>query len=333
MYSIIRTKKHKSISQLKGRQTHTYRTRPTPNADPTKIDRNKLLFGRKDYGAFAKEKLDHYAENNHIRKDGVLAIEYMLTASPEFFDAGSKPERDERLKKWCDAQVDFITKKHGAENVCCMFLHMDEKTPHIEVFAIPIDPKGRLNCKYYLGGAKVLSDLQTAYADHNKAFALRRGIEGSKVSHTSIKQWYGMIDQPAEINTQAVQDAIQIDKPTVADMFNISQFLQDQRDKVLKNIIKLFKGTIYANKQMEKAEQLIQQTARRDKEKDTMKYKYEKEIDSLKDQAIKQLAVIQSLEDLQIDHADLRRAYDSLLNENNRLKRQYGLKDKKPEFA
>lgn len=54
MHSIIRMKKHKSIASLKSRENHTYRKRETPNADPAKLHRNKLLFGQENYSAVAE---------------------------------------------------------------------------------------------------------------------------------------------------------------------------------------------------------------------------------------------------------------------------------------
>ena len=126
MYSIIRTKKHKSTSSVANRENHTFRRRPTPNADPERIKKNKLLFGQENYADGLKDFLKNYGVENNIRKDGVLAIEYLLTASPEFFDTGSKLERDNRLKNWCESQIDFLKKMHGDKNILCMYLHLDE---------------------------------------------------------------------------------------------------------------------------------------------------------------------------------------------------------------
>lgn len=79
MYAIIRTKKHKSASSIANRENHTFRRRPTPNADPEKITRNKLLFGQENYADGLKAKLSDYeSARNKIRKDGVLAIEYLV---------------------------------------------------------------------------------------------------------------------------------------------------------------------------------------------------------------------------------------------------------------
>lgn len=60
MYSIIRTKKHKSIGSLKFREKHTYRRQETPNADPAKLHKNKLLFGQLDYADGVASELKNY---------------------------------------------------------------------------------------------------------------------------------------------------------------------------------------------------------------------------------------------------------------------------------
>ena len=190
MYAIIRKIKHKSISSIKTREKHTYRLEDTPNANPAKLHKNKLLYGVESYGAEIENQLKNYQQSDkNIRKNAVLSIEYLLTASPEFFDEGTKNERDERLKKWCDAQIEFVKKEHGEKNIACMYLHLDEKTPHIEVFVVPIDPKGKLNCKHFLGPRNALSVLQTRYAAHNKDFGLQRGAKGSKATHQQVQKF------------------------------------------------------------------------------------------------------------------------------------------------
>ena len=332
MHSIIRAEKHKSIGQLKTREAHTFRTRPTPNADPAKIKKNKLLFGRENYSCYAQERIDEYRKSNTVRKDAVLTIEYVLTTSPEFFEPGSKLERDKRLKTWCDAQVDFIKNKHGDENVLCMYLHLDETTPHIEAFVLPIDPLGKLNCKHFLGGPQKLSDLQTVYAEHNKGFGLLRGMGGSKSEHTDIKRFYAMVNEKAEITSQAVQEALTIDKPTAADMLRMGQFLKDQQAKIVRNVIKLFKGTVYENKLLPQAKKILRDAKRKESETQKMKEKYEYQLDTLKEQASQQLALIQSLEDLQTENKELRNAYGRILDENQKLKRQYGVDQKTLEI-
>lgn len=329
MYSIIRAEKHKSITSLKSREAHTFRLRDTPNADSAKAKRNKLLFGRQDYAASAKEKLEDYAKDKHIRKDAVVAIEYLLTASPEFFEPGSKSERDDRLNIWCDAQIEFMKAKHGAENILCMYLHLDEKTPHLEVYVLPIDPKGKLNCRYFLNGAKALSELQTAYADHNKGFGLQRGLGNSRATHVEIQKFYTMIGQKAEITHEQVLETIKIDKPGPRDILKLGEFLKEQQSTILRNVIKLFKGTIYENKLLPQAKKILRDAKRKESETQKMKEKYEDQLETIKHQASSQLAMIQSLEDIKIENRGLRKAYEQVLAENQTLKRKYGMAPEK----
>ncbi|MFX7117508.1 plasmid recombination protein, partial [Acinetobacter baumannii] len=75
-----------------------------------------------------------------------------------------------------------------------MYLHMDEKTPHIEAYVMPFDKRNRLNCRSFLGGAKKLTELQTEYANAMAPMGLTRGMKGSPATHTTVKQFYALIE-------------------------------------------------------------------------------------------------------------------------------------------
>ena len=66
-----------------------------------------------------------------------------------------------------------------------MSLHRDETTPHLVAYVVPIDQKGKLNCKEFLGGRAKLNKMQTDFANQVKDLGLTRGKEGSKSRHTS----------------------------------------------------------------------------------------------------------------------------------------------------
>lgn len=59
----------------------------------------------------------------------------MLTASPEWFTAGGKPGQ------FANEALEFVKKKFGAENILTASLHLDEKTPHLQVLLTPIVEK------------------------------------------------------------------------------------------------------------------------------------------------------------------------------------------------
>ena len=284
MHSIIRIKKHKSIASLQSRENHTYRKRETPNADPAKLHRNKLLFGQENYSAVADNFLQEYkSAGSKIRKDAVLAVEFLLTASPEFFDEGSKNERDERLKKWCEAQIEFMKKEHGEKNILCMYLHLDEKTPHIEAYVVPMDGKGKLNCKSFYGARNALNQLQTRYANHNKDFGLQRGAKGSRATHQEVKKFYDQIQQPAKVSNENLQKAVKLDAPTMKNILQPEIYLREQEAKITAKVARLFASTVYENKLIQKAKSILREWKRAEDAAKKIQYKLESEKEALLD--------------------------------------------------
>lgn len=331
MHSIIRTKKHKSIAGLKFREKHTYRINPTPNADPAKQQKNKLLFGQENYSAAADNFLQNYkAAGNKIRKDAVLAIEYLLTASPEFFDEGPKNERDAKLKKWCEAQIDFMKKEHGAKNILCMYLHLDEKTPHIEVYVVPIDTKGKLNCKSFLGGQAKLRALQTRYATHNNGFGLQRGLSGSRATHQQVQKFYEQIKQPAKVNNENLQKAVKLEAPTLKNILNPDVYLKEQEAKIYAKVVRLFASTVYENKIIQQAKKILREWKRAEADAEKLKYKLESEKEALQDKLNRQTKAIQNLEQLQINKKELEKQLFNAQIEINLLNDKF-LRKFKPE--
>ena len=324
MHSIIRTKKHKSIGSVKFRENHTYRRVETPNADQTKQHKNKLLFGQENYAEGLEVFLKNYEQaGNNIRKNGVLAIEYLLTASPEFFDEGSKNDRDDRLKKWCEAQIDFMKKEHGDKNILCMYLHLDEKTPHIEVFVAPVDTKGKLNCKSFLGGKSKLQDLQTRYATHNKGFGLQRGLKGSRATHQQVKKFYEQIKQPAKVSNEDLKKSVKLDAPSMKHMLNPEVYLAEQEAKIISKVARLFASTVYENKLIQQARRILTNWKRVEDENKKMQYKMESEKEALQEKLARQTKAIQQLDKLQIDNKDLQKNLSNALIENQLLKDKF----------
>lgn len=331
MYSIIRKRKHKSIASLRSREKHTYRTQPTPNADPEKIHKNKLLFGSLDYAEGIDSELKKYsATGKNIRTNAVVAIEYLLTASPEFFDSGAKNERDERLKNWCEAQIEFVKKEHGAENIACMYLHLDEKSPHIEVFVVPIDPKGKLNCKHFLGARNALSMLQTKYATHNAKFGLKRGQAGSRATHQEVKKFYKQIQTPAKVTNDDLLKAVRIENPTVSDRMNPSVFLAVQQKKIFERVAKLFSGTVYENKLIQQAKKILREWTRAEQDNQKMKYKLESEKEALLDKLQRQTKMVAQLDGLKIENKELQTELQNAEIENGLLRNKLTIEKFKP---
>jgi hypothetical protein len=204
-FAILRTAKLKSFGEIGGSLSHTYRTRPTHNSDPTRRKDNEH--------DVAEASLVMDAIKNRmpekIRKNAVLCIEYLFTGSPEWDGWGTDKE-----KTYFDKAVEFLKARHGAENVVATSIHRDETTPHLVAYVVPIDERGKLNAREFLGGRDKLSAMQTSFADKVKDLGLERGLEGSKARHTTIKSYYAEIQKPmptaAKIKTLELDQKIEL---------------------------------------------------------------------------------------------------------------------------
>lgn len=127
------------------------------------------------------------------RKDAVLAVEYLITGSPEAMHAKSREQQD----AYFDDALKWLQERHGKENVVYAGVHRDETTPHMYAYVVPLDPdSGRLNAKRWLGGSKALNAMQTDFAERvGQNHGLERGIEGSKAKHQSIKRHYAAVQE------------------------------------------------------------------------------------------------------------------------------------------
>lgn len=194
-YAILRTAKLKTMGNIGGSLAHSYRTIETPNADPNLTPKNYHSVATPE--AVKQAIKDRLPEKR--RSDAVLCIEYLITASPEWEGWRSRKE-DEFFKR----SAQWLIDKHGAENIAGMSIHRDISTPHLVAYVVPIDQKGKLNCKDFLGGRAKLNKMQTDFANTVADLGLTRGKEGSKAKHTSIKEYYHDINHARDFNIETV---------------------------------------------------------------------------------------------------------------------------------
>jgi len=195
-YAICRVAKLKSFANVVCSQRHTDRTQETPNADPQKTQQNiELIPSEKTLEELVKAKLDGMKP----RKDATLCTEMLLTASPEFFRQDLPEEwgvyNAELTQQWIEASFNFLKDNYG-DNLVKATVHMDEATPHITAYIVPLyekDGEKRLSHRKLFGGSLVernLANLQDDYHAAVEHLGLERGIEGSKAKHKKIRQWY-----------------------------------------------------------------------------------------------------------------------------------------------
>ena len=184
---ILRTEKLKTIGNIASSLSHNYRTRPTPNADPSRTVNNQ--HDLKTAGHVLDAIKNRLPEKT--RSNAVLCVEYLITMSPNWAGLGTEKESDFFKKS-----VEWLKQKHGAENVISTSIHRDETTPHLIAYVVPIDAQGKLNAREFLGGRAKLSKMQTDFYNEVKHLGLERGLEGSKAEHTTIKDFYAEIQKP-----------------------------------------------------------------------------------------------------------------------------------------
>ncbi len=194
-FVILRTAKLKTAGSIGGSLGHNYRMMDTPNADESLTHLNEHECSLEQ----VKQNIENRLPEN-IRKNGVRVIEYLITASPEWSGWGTDAEAEffDNAKRW-------LKEKHGSENIAGLSIHRDETTPHLVAYVVPIDPKGALNARHFLGGRKLLSDMQTDFANQVHHLGLERGIEGSRAKHTKMKELYSDINHRVKPKLPEIQ--------------------------------------------------------------------------------------------------------------------------------
>lgn len=120
------------------------------------------------------------------RSNSVMAIEYAVSASSEFFQ-----KADYSWHTFLDKAAQFVAEKHGWENVVSVSFHYDESNPHAHIVALPIVEKSvkwknqkgsgertekRLCARDFTGGPEKLVKLQDEYHGFCKQFE-RNGVQ------------------------------------------------------------------------------------------------------------------------------------------------------------
>ena len=131
----------KTWAAMRAANVHNARTKPLAHA-VAGAPAPEHLIGTGDLVADVKRHLrGAKLDPDRLRKNGVIAFEAILSASAEFFEAGSDEERAGRLTAWKTAQRDWALKRYGAHRVASMVLHVDEKVPHIHLVVLPLEVK------------------------------------------------------------------------------------------------------------------------------------------------------------------------------------------------
>lgn len=195
MYSIIRAKKLKSFGAIARSARHTFREQLTPNAAPGMSSLNRVVGAKNTFQLIDAFKNKLPAKR---RIDAVLGIEYLITASPEAFKRHGGRLDDLGDGYFRDA-LSWLRDRHGAANVLSAAVHLDESTPHLVVYVLPLTSDGRLSARDFLGGPKLMRELQDSF--HSSCGSIRglsRGVSGSKAKHDEVASFYRLLTTTGE---------------------------------------------------------------------------------------------------------------------------------------
>ncbi len=183
-------------------EQHTKRVRETPNANPE--IKNIRFIGQPEtkncpnLDSIVRERIGEQT----IRKNAVLCVEMVLTASPEYFRPDAPGQagyyQQQRLEEFQKSVHQWLDEKYG-DRIVRAELHLDEATPHIHAYLVPLDERGQLNCRGLFGGRQKMSKFQDSYAEALAPLGLERGIKGSRAKHTSVKQYYAAVNKEPDL--------------------------------------------------------------------------------------------------------------------------------------
>lgn len=246
-YAIIRIAKLKNMGHVGGSLSHTYRTIDTPNADASRTHlNNNSHVSRDDALKAIQAKIPEKK-----RKNAVHCFEYLITGSPEW-----EGWHTDQQQKYFDDAIKWLGDRHGAENVVVTSVHLDETTPHLVAYVVPLID-GKLNARATTTGKDAFSKMQTDFAEKvGKKYGLERGEKGSKAKHEDVKRFYADITKGVEVDLElpkpkmfevsvnSYRERVTNEvKEQLADTLKSMQSQLTRKDKELKNVKQQLKLT------------------------------------------------------------------------------------------
>lgn len=213
-YGICRVQKVKAAA-VGSMQYHNDRLpgeHSNPNIDHSKRGDNAEFIKHGSYRAEVNDRIERFRKSDRkVRKDAVVLVEGVMTASPEFFEGKS---RDEVMAFFRDG-FGFVKSEVGEGNMVHFTVHMDESTPHAHFGFTPIKD-GTLSWKNYFDGRDALRGWQDRFFEKvSKPWGLERGEKDTGRTHKDAAQ----MRRDAERELHEVQGQVDV-KRTELDATN-----------------------------------------------------------------------------------------------------------------
>ena len=179
-------------TSVKAIEKHVERT--SDNFKNTDIDKSKthLNYSLKDcdnYNKKINEILDEKMTSGRKicttgKNASVVMCGCVISSDTDFFNTLNEKQQREYFEK----SLEYMKSK--VDNIFKAEVHLDEKTPHLHLYFVPLTPDGRLSGKEVIS-RKFLKDLQNELPKHlkNSGFKIERGAENSTRKHTDTSKY------------------------------------------------------------------------------------------------------------------------------------------------
>ena len=193
----LRGKHSRNVGDLKRSVDHVQRT-GSEVLNASKPYDSRHVTGNKDMLAGINSCLPEKR-----RSDAVLAVEMILTTSPESlrFNDDKNEKLDPKKVEMFEKAANKFIKRWG--DCAHLRVHYDETTPHYQGYIVPCEgfiPGAPLNAKKMLG-PNVLERYQSEWSEMLQAEGLdvKRGEPGSQAEHEPIADYYARVNKPAPV--------------------------------------------------------------------------------------------------------------------------------------
>ena len=189
-YAILRFAKRKG-GAAKAIAAHNERTKEAYASNPD-IDKSRtvqnyhLVAPRWSYEQEIRHRLR--MAGCRVRKDSVKFVDTLVTVSPEFAKA-----HESEMPEYFNRAFDFLKERVGEENIISAVVHMDEKTPHLQLCFVPLTKDKRLSAKEILGNKKSMIRWQDDFYAYmaERWPELERGTPAVETKRRHLTpQWY-----------------------------------------------------------------------------------------------------------------------------------------------
>ncbi|MCT8000539.1 plasmid recombination protein [Sphingomonas sanguinis] len=222
-YTIMRTHRITSWSHAYWVGQHNSRDMDTPNADPSAMPPRHLI-GTGD--ARADLQAAHERFKPKMTADAVLGLEFIFTASPQFFDRLSPSSRVSVAYQMANLAREYLEERYPHEGqITSLVMHLDERVFHGHAVVMPVhlrvdgrtgereyyrddegkrrwrvkrpesrEPEWMLSADRDMGGKAQLSIHQDQWAKMVEHLGLRRGRHRSGAVHKTNKEHAADLD-------------------------------------------------------------------------------------------------------------------------------------------